>query len=376
MDTRLDDIFPVKAPDILATRGCNMGCKYCFEPSKRQGDNMDVDRLLEYFSYNPARSCFPFGGEPLLVLDSYIELIKKVSESSLPKKIKQEIIKKTRQIITNGTLIKANRKKIKDWGFHMQISFDGPEHVHNLYRVFPNGKGSYDKVMEGIMVCIEDDIPWSIHGVVAKDTIKYMFDIFTFYFEFYRKYKGNERAIDFMSHNNFQVIFEDNYDDNDIDVLIHEYHRIVDWIYKHKYLSDKEKNLLFTKFFEKKGGVCSSGASLMAVGTNFDFYLCHRLAAVPDNEKYRVGNLFEPYDIEHKEEVNAFTEIARKKKMMYSSVTINDGFKGDNVHLFMWCPATNLQESGNPYYQPCKYNVMFSEVNRVIPIFKEAYYIK
>lgn len=377
MDITINDIFPIKAPDILGTRDCNLSCKYCFEPKKLRNNKMDTNLLMKYMDYNPARSCFLFGGEPLLILDLYIDFIEKVKKSPLPGEFKEQIIKKSKNIITNGTLIKANIDKIKKYGFHMQISFDGPKHVHDQYRVFPNGSGTYDAVMKGIETCIENDISWSIHGVVAKKTIKYIYDIFTTFIGLYLKHKTKENAIDHMRHNNFQVIFEDEYDDEDIDTILEQYHKIADWIYTRDYFTDDEKNTLFENFFEKHGGVCSSGASLMALDTNFDFYPCHRLAARDNNKKYRIGNVFKPFDIKNKEMLNSFIEISRRRYYLYSSVTNIYGFKNDKeTRLFMWCPATNMEESGNPYFQPAKYNVMFSEVNRFIPLLKETYYIK
>lgn len=376
MDLCADDIFPIKSPDLLATRDCNMACKYCFEPKKLRNSKLDADKFMKYMSYNPARGFFPFGGEPLLVLDFYIDLIKKLKQSTLPEELKKQVLKKTRSIITNGTLIKANLEKIKKHKFYMQISFDGPKHVHDQYRVFPSGKGTYDIVMDGIMTCVKNNIPWSIHGVVAKDTIKNVSEIFITFFEIYHKYKSKKEAIGSMKRNNFQIIFEDEYDDNDIDVLLQEFHKIADWIYTRDYLTDKEKNELFDNYFTKHGGVCSSGASLMAIGADFDIYPCHRLAARANNEIYKCGNIFDPYNIKNKQMLNIFTEIARRKHYLYSSATNIYGFKNKGTFLFMWCPATNMEESGNPYFQPAKYNVMFTEVNRFIEKLREVYYKK
>lgn len=369
----MDDIFPVKSPDIMATDKCNMACKYCFEKDKGTSA-MDIEKLLKYFSYNPARSSFPFGGEPLLVLDHYIKLVEEIKKSDLHDQLKKELLKKTKILITNGTLVKNNLEKIKKNGFELQISIDGPKSVHDNYRVYPNGKGTFDRIMEAVELCQKHKIPWSIHGVVARETLCRYKDIFKFYFETYLKYKGKEKAINFMKNNNFQIIFEDNYTDEDVDILIHQFHLIADYIYTRDYLNLKEKDTLFDKFFNKHGGVCAAGCSLMAIDTDFNIYPCHRLAAVPEREKYRLGNLFEPYNLQNKKLFNAFYEVGRRRKYMYSFLTdLNQFNDKENNRFFMWCPATHMQETGSPYNQPPKYNVMFTEVNRAIKEIIKAY---
>lgn len=368
-------IFNVICPDILLTNRCNMACKYCFEKDKGT-DDMNEEKLLEYYSNNPCTSTFPFGGEPLLKLDLLIKIIDSVKNNrNIQSKRKEELLRKLKQVITNGTLIKNNIDKIKKNGLVMQISFDGPKHVQDAYRVFPNGKGSYDRCIEAVKICIKEGISWSVHGVMARETLKYFCETFIWFFEIYKENRGLEHAIDHMKQNNFQIIFEDEYTDEDVDVLIEQFHMVADWIYNRDYMTIKQKDQLFHNFLEKHGGVCSAGTTLIAFDTELNMYPCHRLGVVPEKDKYLLGNAMDITTMKNFKQYNSYYHIGRGKRFMYSAIKNNHRFRDlENTKWFMWCPATNMQTSGSVYYQSAKYNVMFSEINRAINSIKKVYY--
>jgi sulfatase maturation enzyme AslB (radical SAM superfamily) len=372
----LDEIDVYNLETTSHTYIANKICVHnCFEKNKGQ-DDMDEEKLLEYYSHNPCTSTFPFGGEPLLKLDLLLKIIDQVENNrKINTKRKKELIKKLKVVITNGTLIKHNLKKIKDYGLEMQISFDGPQYVHDSYRVFPNGKGTYDKCIEAVEICVKENIPWSVHGVMAKDTLKYFSETFIWFFEIYKKYRGLEHAIGHMRHNNFQIIFEDEYTDEDIDTILEQFHKVADWIYTREYMTIEQKDTLFSNFLEKHGGVCSVGTTLLAFDTNLDIYPCHRLGVVPEKKKYLLGNAMDISTLQNFKMYNSYYNIGRGRKYMYSAITHNHNFKNlDQLRWFMWCPATNYQTSTTVYYQSAKYNVMFTEINRFVNELKKVYY--
>jgi len=357
-----------------------MACKYCFEKNKGK-DDMDINKLNEYLDHNPCLSTFPFGGEPLLRMDLLCAIMDSLKNNpNIQRKRKETAIKKSQNVITNGTLLTdSTLKKFKEYGFRAQISIDGPKHVQDENRVFPNGSGTYDTVIKAIDNCIEYGVIWSIHGVISKATIPYVYDIFVWFFELYKNKKNIKTAIDHMGKNTFQIIFEQDYDDEDVDILLNEFHRIAEYIYTRKYLNPELKNKLFDNFFLKNGGVCSAGTTLISVDHKFDMYPCHRLALIPEKKKLLIGNVFKPLELQNFTLMNSYYNIARLKRYMYSAVTNNDNYKDENKNIlrwFMWCPATNYQTSGTVYYQNAKYNLMFTELNRLIVELKKAYYIK
>jgi len=368
-------IYNCVCPDILLTNRCNMACKYCFEKDKGT-DDMNEELLLEYYSHNPCVSTFPFGGEPLLKLDLLLKIIDAVQENrNINRNRKKDLIQKLSTVITNGTLIKNNIEKIKKYNLQMQISFDGPQQVHDTYRIFPNGKGTYDRCIEAVEICQKEGISWSVHGVMAQETLKYFCETFVWFFEIYKKHKGLDYAIDHMRHNNYQIIFEDDYTDEDVDILTDQFHQVADWIYSRDFMTVKQKDQLFHNFLEKHGGVCSVGTTLIAFDTDLNMYPCHRLGVVPEKENYLLGNAMDIDTMQNFKLYNSFYNIGRSRKYMYSAVQHNQNFNDkENTKWFMWCPATNMQTSANVYYQSAKYNVMFTELNRVIASIKKVYY--
>jgi len=373
-----DFVLAVPCPDFMLTGRCNLRCKYpCFEHDHANRD-MDTDLLNKFVSTNAFTSAFPFGGEPLLVLDKLIDAINIVKDNpNIPRKRKNKTLKKFRGLITNGILIPKMVDKLKEHKFSVQISVDGCKEANDTNRVFPNGKGTHDQIIKAIECCVENDIEWSLHGVVNKATLPYLFKTTKWFFDIYEKHKpeGILYSIEHLKHNTFQILFESPYDDNDIDILIDQFFKIAKWIWTHEGLNKEQKEKLFDNFFFKHGGVCGAGTGLMALDTNFDIFPCHRLVFRDDNEKYKLGNAFKLDEFKNFKIYNALHKLGKRYRYMYSAATQNHNYRTPNSLMwFMWCPSTNMEESGNPYFQPVKYNIMFTELNRAIKTLRLMYF--
>lgn len=374
-----ETVFAIPCPDFMLTGRCNLRCKYCFEKDKDCGD-MDKELLYKWLNHNPLNSGFPFGGEPLLVLDTLIEIIKIIEKHpNINKERKQKTIKKCRNIITNGILVPHLIDKIKKHKFRLQFSVDGCKEAHNINRIYPTGKGSFDDVMKGITAAIENGVEWSCHGVISKKTLPYIFESFKWFFNIYTNNNkdGINYTIEHLKHNTFQIIFEDEYEDKDIDILIDQFGKIAEWIWNHEKLTKAQKFKLFNNWFFKTGGMCGAGTGLLALDEKLNIYPCHRVVFRDRKKDVCIGNVFHPedFDSDRFQMYNAFHSLGRKKRYMYSAVTHINAFREKRMNTwFMWCPATNIQETKNPYFQPVKYNVMFTELNRFIRSLRLAYF--
>ena len=374
-------VFAIPCPDFLTTGNCNLRCKYCFEPDKIAAD-MDMDLIAEYMAHNPCTSAMIFGGEPLLVIDKIGAILKTIETNpNINKKRKLATLKKARLIITNGTLIPKVIDKIKEFKLQMQISVDGCKEAHNLNRVDAKGNGSFDDCIKAIECCVENKIQWSVHGVITKATLPYIFESFKWFVEIYIKHKKNglEFAIEQLKQNTCQIVFEEDYTDEDVDILIDQFTKIAEWMFNHEELDEEQKLWFFDNWFFKTGGTCGVGTGLMALDDKLNIFPCHRTVFGKRREETLFGNVFEPENFDESKFnlFNAFHNLGRKKRYMYSVATqINNWQNKSNNAWFMWCPATNLQETGNPYFQPVKYNVMFTEVNRLIKTLRLAYFGK
>lgn len=158
---------------LVLTEDCQLRCKYCYLCGKNSTTKMTfeaakeaVDYVLEYREiYSEEAVVWDFiGGEPFLE----IELMDRICDY-----IKQRLFELNHpwfdnycfSISTNGLMYDDVRVQnfIKKNAAHLSIGFsvDGTKEKHNAQRVFPNGEGSYDKVVENVPLWLEQFL--SVH---------------------------------------------------------------------------------------------------------------------------------------------------------------------------------------------------------------------
>jgi uncharacterized protein len=143
---------------LETTQKCNLRCRYCIYSNnynffrKHSLKKMTWEiakRSIDYFIGNvnsPWRtSTFPanigfYGGEPLLEF----ELIKRCVTYCKQQDCNVDI---THNMTTNGTLISEEMIYfLLENEIDLLISLDGPQSEHDKHRIYPSGKGSYQKV--------------------------------------------------------------------------------------------------------------------------------------------------------------------------------------------------------------------------------------
>lgn len=141
---------------LVMSEDCNMRCKYCAYSGKylynrsHSETKMSPETMKKavdfYFSRSqatPDKAISFYGGEPLLsfeLIDNCIDYIKK--EYPGPVRYNMTI---------NGTLLSDERVEflVKN-NFSLLVSIDGPRDIHDRYRVFKNGKGTWDIIIENL----------------------------------------------------------------------------------------------------------------------------------------------------------------------------------------------------------------------------------
>jgi len=162
---------------------CNLNCRYCFYSKQRRKKRIMSDEILrtlirEICENNSDEARFYWhGGEPLLAgLEFYERAI--VFQQKL-KKPGQEIFN---GLVTNGTLIDREWAGFfRENNFGIGISLDGPSEFHNRYRLYPNGQGSFDKVMEGIGILKEEKVNFHVLCVITNLTAQNPKELFNFF---------------------------------------------------------------------------------------------------------------------------------------------------------------------------------------------------
>jgi len=135
---------------------CNLDCEYCFFLSKEMlypGDRFRMaDKMLEtYISQlfeaqsGPEVNVAWQGGEPTMMgLDFFKRSVEIVEKYRKPRQSVAYTIQ------TNGVLVDERWAVFfKEHDFLVGLSVDGPEELHDAYRVDKRGKGSFQRVMAG-----------------------------------------------------------------------------------------------------------------------------------------------------------------------------------------------------------------------------------
>lgn len=142
---------------ILLTMACNLRCIYCYEGAGVLSNatltdeirNNIFDFIKEQAETRRSKNIvlWLFGGEPLLYLKENVEFLQKVQNYC------QETGKMFEtHTVTNGILCnKENLEILERFNCRsIQITLDGVAEIHNTRRIYADGRGSYDEVLQGI----------------------------------------------------------------------------------------------------------------------------------------------------------------------------------------------------------------------------------
>jgi len=167
---------------------CNLDCKYCYFISKEMmypGSRFRMaDALLETFvkqyieSQQVPEVIFAWqGGEPILMgLDFFKQVIhyqQKHAKSGMS-------ILNTLQ--TNGTLLDNDWCKFfKKHNFLIGISIDGPQEIHDAYRVNKGGAGSFNQVIRGWQLLVDHGVEFNVLCTVHAANQDHALDVYHFF---------------------------------------------------------------------------------------------------------------------------------------------------------------------------------------------------
>lgn len=169
---------------ICPTMGCNLRCTYCFEGNDMHKNFklMSEKQLNVIFNHihqsidkfkasdqSKSKLNYPtislFGGEPLLSCN--YSIIEKIFRFSNELKIPVSIV-------TNGTTINEYFdliEKFKDIISVIQITLDGNKAIHDIRRIYADGRGTFDKICNGIDKILKTGIKISLRINVDKENI-------------------------------------------------------------------------------------------------------------------------------------------------------------------------------------------------------------
>ncbi|UCF17475.1 MAG: radical SAM protein, partial [Phycisphaerales bacterium] len=158
---------------VKVTRQCTLRCAYCNDWRSNLREAMSFAVMAHMIARALAdRDRVRFiwhGGEPTLLPISFYE--KALLVQARLRRPKQNI---GNSFQTNATkLTPAWARFFRANDIQVGISIDGPAHLHDSYRRYRSGKGSYDHVIRGLNLLKEHEVQFSGLVVVDERTLKY-----------------------------------------------------------------------------------------------------------------------------------------------------------------------------------------------------------
>ena len=288
---------------FVVTQDCQLRCKYCYLVGKSTTRRMDFDiasRTVDYLLgnrelFNDKSVIWDFiGGEPLIE----IELIDRICDY-----IKRRLYETDHpwfdayrfSFSTNGLLYADKRVQrfLEKNKTHvsMGISIDGTRAKHDLQRVYPDGRGSYDDVVRNIPLWLEQFPGASTKATVGHDDLPLI----------------EESVLHLWSLGikevNINCVFEDVWQPGDDEILEDQLRRLADDILDRRLYVDHA-----CSFFQQHVGTfldpardtqnwCGAG-KMLAVDGDGNFYPCVRFVGYSLQKRTAriVGNCFEGID--------------------------------------------------------------------------------
>ncbi len=183
-----------KGPDLLTlniTEQCNLRCKYCAFSGSYYHNRTHSDKAMPsemahravewYLGFDREKYSVGFyGGEPLLAKKTLMDIIKKVHE--------QVGEKAQCHLTTNGTGMSGEMVDFfSHYKVNLTISIDGPENLHNRYRVNAQGQGSFEKLWNTISWLKKEYSHYFQHHVIFNMVLAPPYD-FEAIHQFIQKY--------------------------------------------------------------------------------------------------------------------------------------------------------------------------------------------
>ncbi|MEE0452179.1 radical SAM/SPASM domain-containing protein [Peptacetobacter sp.] len=284
---------------IFVTNACNLKCSYCYEGSKKTNINMDIktaelvinfikEKIKNEDKKIPLYIVF-HGGEPLCNFETIKYIEKQLKKENMNRKIIFDIT-------TNGTLMNEEITDfIENKITNISISIDGTKDNHDKNRVFHNGKGTYDIVIENSKKLLEKCKNIRVRMTIVPQNIEFIS-------------QGIEELIklgfkEFVPYPDFM---NKKWSISDLELLKIEINKFMDLkkIYK-----DIDISLINTIDINTMKGDCFGGVVSFAIDINGDIYPCTlsvgdkslKMGNVKNNQIKDINKIMRMESIENKE---------------------------------------------------------------------------
>lgn len=175
---------------LITTSNCQLNCPYCFEKGISRKEQLTIETAKKIVLWcqnylHQHQDCDKLkvvlsGGEPLLNKEVIKYILPKLSHIAREKQLLFEL-----DMITNGELLDIktlsflNRYNLES----VEITIDGPKEIHDKRRIRKDGKGTFDKIMQNIVMGFHQNLLKKVHLGINFDRqnvrlIPTLFDFF------------------------------------------------------------------------------------------------------------------------------------------------------------------------------------------------------
>lgn len=171
---------------------CNLRCKYCFylekkalfperEPYRMRPEVLEayIRRCAEANQHVPTGILFAWqGGEPTLLGVDFFRKAVALEKKYCGGRPFQNTLQ------TNGTLLTDEWCEfLAENNFLIGLSLDGPEAIHDFYRVDARGRPTFARVLRGLKLLQKHGVEYNILACVARETSRRPLAIYHFFRE-------------------------------------------------------------------------------------------------------------------------------------------------------------------------------------------------
>lgn len=323
---------------------CNLRCDYCYVEHKVNDQGLSIDTVEKLFdelmiNNNSIIDCCFHGGEPFFYFDKMKAIVTILSSKPYAGQIRYSCQ-------SNGTLLTDEAIDfIKKFKVSIGISIDGPKKVNDLLRKFSNGRGSFNKIVQGMKKLQENNIDFSVLSVLTNDNIDYVIETLVFL-----------KSIG-ISNVDFKPCFKTSLSDNGLepkkyaDYMI----KVIEWLLVNNSIESPiliRELEMYTNLIMKKSNLldsndcrsmcdmlnCGAGRDHITIDTDGSVYICDRLYG---HKEYIMGNIRE-------KKINNILKSELIRKFLSRKISeIDECCDCEfNSICFLGCPATNILQSG------------------------------
>ncbi|HXV85162.1 MAG TPA: quinohemoprotein amine dehydrogenase maturation protein [Gemmatimonadales bacterium] len=298
--------FPLTTMVLNVTSKCNLSCTYCYEYGEDRitapaaapmppfmdeaTARQSVEFMLRQAGTNPTAHLTFFGGETLMNLKVVKSTLAYARErgAALGKQVDFSIT-------TNATLLKPDVIAwLADNDVAVTVSIDGPKDAQDEFRVFKNGKGSYDLVVPRIRELLQRHTSRPIgarvtltrHNLDVQRIFRHLTQDIGFHEVGFAPVTTGATRDHAIEDEGFDLML------GQFDALAEEFleHTLAN---RHHGFSNVKDTLEEIHKGVSKAYPCGAGLGLMGVATDGNVALCHRFAG---SEAHTIGSVFHGVD--------------------------------------------------------------------------------